>query len=51
MVADGLTNEKASALDISPETVQSHMRGAMAKLDADARTQAVTTPLRRSILT
>ncbi len=51
MVADGMTNEKvAAALGISPETVQSHVRHAMAKLDAETRTQAVATALRRSLL-
>ncbi len=51
LVADGLTNEKAAAqLGISPETVQSHIRNAMAKLDADSRTQAVANAFRRSLL-
>ncbi len=52
VVADGMTNDKAAAaLGISPETVQSHIRHAMAKLDADTRTQAVATAFRRSLLT
>lgn len=51
LVADGLTNEKvAGELGISAETVQSHIRNAMGKLDADTRTQAVATALRRSLL-
>jgi DNA-binding NarL/FixJ family response regulator len=51
LVADGMTNDKvAEALGISPETVQSHVRNAMAKLDADTRTQAVATAFRRSLL-
>ena len=51
MVADGMTNDKvAAALGISPETVQSHVRHAMAKLDSETRTQAVATALRRSLL-
>jgi PAS domain S-box-containing protein len=51
MVADGMTNEKtAAALGISPETVQSHVRNAMAKLDSETRTQAVATAFRRSLL-
>jgi PAS domain S-box-containing protein len=51
LVADGMTNDKAAAsLEISPETVQSHIRNAMAKLDADTRTQAVATAFRRSLL-
>jgi PAS domain S-box-containing protein len=51
LVADGMTNDKASeALGISPETIQSHIRNAMAKLDADTRTQAVATAFRRSLI-
>jgi two-component system, cell cycle sensor histidine kinase and response regulator CckA len=51
LVADGMTNDKAAgALGISAETVQSHVRNAMSKLDADNRTQAVATALRRSLL-
>ena len=51
LVADGMTNEKAAAsLGISPETVQSHVRNAMAKLHAATRTQAVATAFRRSLL-
>ncbi len=51
LAADGMTNEKAAgALGISPETVQSHIRNAMAKLQAGTRTQAVATALRRSLL-
>jgi DNA-binding NarL/FixJ family response regulator len=51
LVADGMTNDKAGeALGISPETIQSHVRNAMAKLDADTRTQAVATAFRRSLL-
>ncbi|HEV2923978.1 MAG TPA: PAS domain S-box protein [Solirubrobacteraceae bacterium] len=51
LVADGMTNEKAArALRISPETIQSHIRNAMTKLNADTRTQAVATALRRSLL-
>jgi DNA-binding NarL/FixJ family response regulator len=50
-IADGLTNEKVAAtLSISPETVQSHVRNAMAKLQADTRTEAVATALRRAII-
>jgi PAS domain S-box-containing protein len=51
LAADGMTNEKAAdALGISPETVQSHIRNAMAKLHAATRTQAVATAFRRSLL-
>jgi two-component system, cell cycle sensor histidine kinase and response regulator CckA len=51
LVANGLTNEKvATALAISPETVQSHVRHAMVKLEADTRTEAVATALRHSLI-
>jgi DNA-binding NarL/FixJ family response regulator len=52
LVADGMTNERAGgALGISPETVQSHVRNAMSKLEADTRTQAVATAIRQSLIT
>jgi two-component system cell cycle sensor histidine kinase/response regulator CckA len=52
LAADGMTNDKAaSELGISAETVQSHMRNAMAKLHADTRTQAVATAMRHALLT
>ncbi|MGZ4334782.1 MAG: PAS domain S-box protein [Gaiellaceae bacterium] len=51
LVADGLTNDKVAAmLAISPETVQSHVRNAMVKLEADSRTEAVATALRHSLI-
>jgi PAS domain S-box-containing protein len=51
LVANGLTNEKvATTLEISPETVQSHVRHAMVKLEADTRTEAVATALRHSLI-
>ncbi len=51
LLADGLTNEEiGKRLFISPETVRTHVRKAMAKLDADTRTQAVATALRQSII-
>jgi len=51
LLADGLANEKiGQQLHISPETVRTHVRKAMAKLDADTRTQAVATALRQSII-
>jgi PAS domain S-box-containing protein len=51
LVADGRTNDAAAAeLGISPETVQSHVRNAMAKLEADTRTQAVATALRQQLI-
>ena len=51
LLADGLTNEETGRrLFISPETVRTHVRKAMAKLDADTRTQAVATALRQSLI-
>jgi|GEM_PF-1136911 len=51
LVANGLTNDKVAAtLAISPETVQSHVRHAMVKLEADTRTEAVATALRHSLI-
>lgn len=51
LLADGLTNEEIGAkLFISPETVRTHIRKAMTKLDADTRTQAVATALRQSLI-
>jgi PAS domain S-box-containing protein len=50
-VAGGMTNERvAAALGISAETVQSHVRNAMGKLEAETRTQAVATALRQSLI-
>ena len=51
LIATGNTNEKVAAeLGISPETVQSHVKNAMHKLEADTRTQAVATALRHSLI-
>jgi PAS domain S-box-containing protein len=51
LVANGMTNDRAAEkLGISAETVQSHVRNAMAKLEADTRTQAVATALRQSLI-
>ena len=51
LLADGFTNEEiGKRLFISPETVRTHVRKAMAKLDADTRTQAVATALRQSLI-
>ena len=51
LLADGNTNEQiGKQLFISPETVRTHVRKAMAKLDADTRTQAVATALRQSLI-
>jgi len=49
--SDGLANEEiGKRLFISAETVRTHIRKAMAKLDADTRTQAVATALRQSLI-
>jgi DNA-binding NarL/FixJ family response regulator len=51
LLADGLANDEiGKRLHISPETVRTHVRKAMAKLEADTRTQAVATALRQSII-
>ncbi len=51
LLADGLSNEEIGRrLHISPETVRTHVRKAMSKLEADTRTQAVATALRQSII-
>jgi DNA-binding NarL/FixJ family response regulator len=51
LLADGMTNEEiGKVLIISPETVRTHVRKAMAKLDADTRTEAVATALRQSLI-
>ena len=47
LLADGQSNEEiGKRLFISPETVRTHVRKAMAKLAADTRTQAVAIALR-----
>jgi DNA-binding NarL/FixJ family response regulator len=51
LLADGFSNEEiGKQLYISPETVRTHVRKAMDKLDADTRTQAVATALRQSLI-
>ena len=51
LLADGLANEEiGKRLFISPETVRTHVRKAMTKLEADTRTQAVATALRQSLI-
>ena len=51
LLADGLSNEEiGKELHISPETVRTHVRKAMSKLEAETRTQAVATALRQSII-
>jgi len=51
LLADGMSNDEiGKALFISPETVRTHVRKAMRKLEADTRTQAVATALRQSLI-
>lgn len=51
LVAEGLANKAvADRLAISEDTVKSHMRGILAKLDANDRTHAVTIAVRRGLL-
>jgi len=51
LLADGLGNEEIGRrLYISAETVRTHVRKAMDKLDADTRTQAVARALREHLI-
>jgi DNA-binding NarL/FixJ family response regulator len=51
LLADGLSNEEiGKRLFISAETVRTHVRKAMDKLDADTRTQAVAKALRDRLI-
>jgi DNA-binding NarL/FixJ family response regulator len=51
LLASGMSNDQVGErLFISPETVRTHLRSAMAKLDADTRTQAVATAIRKSLI-
>ena len=51
LLAHGLSNgDVAGKLYISQETVKSHVRHILAKLEADTRTQAVAIALRESII-
>jgi two-component system response regulator DesR len=51
LLADGHANDEIGRrLEISPDTVRTHVRKAMTKLEADTRTQAVATALRQHII-
>jgi DNA-binding NarL/FixJ family response regulator len=51
LLADGLNGEEAAErLFLSPETVRTHIRNSMAKLEAHTRTGAVVAALRRGEL-
>jgi DNA-binding NarL/FixJ family response regulator len=51
LLADGMSNaDAAQRLFISQETVKSHVRHILAKLEADTRTHAVAIALRDAII-
>ena len=51
LLADGMSNaDVAGRLFISQETVKSHVRHILAKLEADTRTHAVAIALRDAII-
>ncbi len=51
MLADGVPNKEIAArLFLSPETIRTHVRNAMRKLDADTRTQAVALAIRERLI-
>ncbi len=51
LLADGMSNVDVSErLFISPETVKSHVRHILTKLEADTRTQAVAIALREAMI-
>jgi two-component system, NarL family, response regulator NreC len=51
LLADGMSNSDVAAkLFISQETVKSHVRHILSKLEADTRTQAVAIALREAII-
>ncbi len=51
LISAGQTNEKiAATLNISPETVQTHVKNAMHSLGADTRSQAVAAALRHALI-
>jgi DNA-binding NarL/FixJ family response regulator len=51
LLADGMRNQEVgTTLFISPLTVATHVQHAMTKLEADTRTQAVASALRKSLI-
>ena len=52
LVAEGKANKViAHQLSLSEDTIKAHLRSIFAKLDVNDRTQAVTTALRRGVIT
>jgi DNA-binding NarL/FixJ family response regulator len=52
MIADGLTGEEiAKRLFLSPETIRTHLRNAMTKLEATTRAHAIAIALREGVIT
>lgn len=50
LASGGTDRQIAEMLDLSPATVQTHVRNAKAKLGARTRTQAVALALRRGLI-
>jgi DNA-binding NarL/FixJ family response regulator len=51
LIADGLTGEEAAKqLFLSPETIRTHLRNAMTKLEATTRAHAIAIALREGVI-
>jgi len=51
LLAQGLSNKTiARRLQVSIHTIKFHVNSILSKLDADSRTQAVTTAVRRGLV-
>ena len=51
-IARGNSNKQiAAALSISEQTIKNHITSILRKLDANARTQAVVTAIKRGLIT
>jgi DNA-binding CsgD family transcriptional regulator len=50
MAAGVASREIAAKLFLSTETIRTHLRSAMRKLDADTRTQAVALAIREKLI-
>ena len=51
LVADGFANPRTAGLHVSEETVKSHIRNLLAKLEASNRAHAVSIAIRRGFIT